>query len=541
MSILKGTSVVGLFTLTSRVLGFVRDLLIALLFGAGGLSDAYFVAFRIPNLLRSIFAEGALTSAFVPTFAAEGKKGLSHAQSALSSIASALVFTTIIVSLLGIFAAPTVVSIVAPGFDSRPEQYELCVILTRIMMPYICFVSLVALLNGTLNYYLVFGASAFAQVLMNVVLIAAALLALYSSTPRQSTYILAWSVIVGGAIQVVAQLPALKKVGLRFRLSKDVWSPAVKDTLTLMLPAILGSTVYQITIFLNTLFASLLERGSISWLFYADRLTQLPLGIFSLALASVLLPLLSRAQADKDGSTFSKHLINSLRFTSFIIIPTSGALYIFAEPLISLLFERGEFTHQATIRTGEAVKFYSLGLWSVSCYSMLTRAYIAQKDTITPSCGGVLMLILSVIFSILFVGNPESGVETVAYSVVIGMRGFMPAFLLADFGHAGLALSSAISSLVTFCVLLIIFHRRNSLIPWSSFTTATLRTLFATGVALYCASFVSISSLKGLILAVFVYSLVFAFSSFLACSKELHETLMLIFRLLGNFGKKRAH
>jgi putative peptidoglycan lipid II flippase len=532
VSILRGTSVVGLLTLASRFLGFIRDLLVALLFGATGFSDAYFVAFRIPNLLRSIFAEGALTSAFVPTFSSEAKKGADSAQRALSSIISALLIATLTVSIIGMIFAPEVVALIAPGFSVASEQYSLCVTLTRVMMPYICFVSVVALLNGALNSYLVFGASAFAQVLMNIVLIVAALGALLVSHTITAAYILATSVLVGGLVQVVAQIPALKRTGLSLSLSTSFWSPPVKETLYLMAPAILGSAVYQITIFLNTLFASLLEQGSISWLFYADRIAQLPLGIFSIALASVLLPLLSRAQAREDKADFSRHLIDSLRYTSFLIIPFAGWLFLCAEPLIALLFQRGEFSAVATQKTAEAVQAFAVGLWSVSCYSMLTRAFIAQKDTLTPSWGGILMLICSLLFSVMLMGPPSHSSSGSAYNTIVFFQSLVPDNLLRDHGHAGLALASSLSSLLTLLTLSIFFHRRNRSIPWGPFLKATARAVFSTLVSVAIVyQLLPASSLLSFSIACLVYLGACLLTLTITFSLELRETFQLVRRL----------
>ena len=319
-SMVRGTGIVGSLTLVSRVLGFVRDMLVARLFGSGLYADTFFVAFRIPNLLRSLVAEGALTSAFVPVFASELKQGKEEAQSAFSSVMGLLLLTTALLSVVGIYLASTIVAFFAPGFGVGTEKFELCVLLTQVMLPYIMFVSVIALLNGALNSVKIFGSSALAQVVMNVVLILGAWAAMYLES-RAGVIALAVSVMVGGAAHLVAQVPALSRSGFSLAPSLHVFTPVTRQLLKLMLPAVVGATVYQLTIFLNTVMASLLREGSVSWLFYADRLTQLPIGIFSIALASVLLPTLSQAHVEKNRELFVKNLIDAVRYTSFFMIP----------------------------------------------------------------------------------------------------------------------------------------------------------------------------------------------------------------------------
>jgi len=285
-SMFRGTAVVSSLTFISRILGFIREILVARLFGASLLADALFVAFRIPNLLRSVFAEGALTAAFVPVFASELAKGKSEAREAMRSITALLLLSTAIVSILGIIFADKIVSAIAPGFEG--ERFELCVLLTRILMPYIMCVSIVALLNGALNSVHIFGISAFAQVIMNLALILGAIVAAYFES-KSAAIVLAISALAGGVLQVVAQIPALRRSGFSLLPSYKVLSSSSKQVIHLMLPAILGAAIYQVSIFLSTQLASILETGSISWLSYADRLVQLPIGVFSIALSSVLI------------------------------------------------------------------------------------------------------------------------------------------------------------------------------------------------------------------------------------------------------------
>ena len=459
-------------------MGFVRDLLVARLFGAGAIADAFFVAFRIPNLLRSFVAEGALTSAFVPIFAGELQKGDQAARAVIRAVSGLLLLTTLLLAGLGIIWAPEIIQLIAPGFDRREETATLCIRLTRIMLPFITCVSLVAMLNGALNSLHIFGASALAQVWMNLVLIAGAWIA--AAFPDQAAAeALAWSVLAGGVVQVIAQFPALHRAGLSIMPSAKILTPATRQLLRLMLPAVLGATVYQIQIFMNTMLASFLREGSIAWLFYADRLVQLPIGIFSVALASVLLPALSHASIQGNDSDFSQHLSDALRFTSFIVIPTAAFIFVFSEPLISLLFERGNFSQQSTVQTALAVRSYTLGLWAVSCHSMLARAFIARRDTFTPTAIGAAALLITLVLSLIFMGSPVAAQSGWLYSQVVSMQSLLPAWAQSiHLGHAGLALASSISSFCSLLALLLLMPRR--LMPtWEPLARATLSALLS--------------------------------------------------------------
>ncbi len=532
-SILRGTSIVSCLTLLSRILGFIRDLLTARLFGASPIADAYFVAFRIPNLLRSFVAEGALTSAFVPVFAENLATGHKEAQNTIRAVTGLLLAVTAILTLLGITFAPEIVTLFAPGFVEEPSKQSLCIFLTQIMFPYIMCVSLVAMLNGILNSIHIYGTSAMAQVWMNLVLIAGAIIGGLYQGPLTAE-ILSWSVLIGGIVQVATQIPALVRNGFSPLPARPLLTPATKQIFFLMLPAIVGATVYQLQIFLNTVLASLLRDGSVSWLFYADRLVQLPIGIFSIALASVLLPALSHSAANGNQQEFSKSLVNSLRYTSFIIIPTATIIALFASPLISLMFEYGRFTHEATIQTAKAVVAYSIGLWAVSCHSMVVRAFIASKDTLTPTCVGMFTLIITSFLSLSFMGHPEAITSGTLYNLVVGIQEVLPLSSFGiDLGHAGLALASSIASFFSFGVLAIVLHRRKS-IAWAPFIKATISISLACLVTAIIVKFsiVSIDRPSALIfgLPLSVISLM----AILAITKntEFRETFSLISRLI---------
>lgn len=444
-------------------------------------ADAFFVAFRIPNLLRSFVAEGALTAAFVPTFADELRAGEVRARAAVRAMTGAILVVTALLALLAIAFAQPLVILIAPGFATNPEKLALCIILTRIMLPFIVCISLVAMMNGVLNSLKIFGTAAWAQVWMNIALIAGAVAADFFAGPT-AAIILAGSVVIGGIVQVATQLPALNRAGFRLSPARPIICPVTKSVAKLMVPALLGATVYQISIFLNTLLASLLVEGSIAWLFYADRLTQLPIGIFTISLASVVLPTLAVAHSQGDRSGFATSLTNSLRYTSFFIIPISAGLGVLAEPIIKLLFERGEFSPDDARMTAGAVQALALGLWGTSCHSMATRALIARKDTRTPTIIGICSLLVGCALSVAFMGPPVAATQGVIGETVTAARALMmTAGATFSLGHTGLALASSIAATIAFGLSAFVLSRRVGALGWGTFGTATVKALIATG------------------------------------------------------------
>lgn len=480
--LLRGTAIVSLLTLLSRCLGFVRDLLVAQLLGASLFADAFFVAFRIPNLLRSFAAEGALTSAFVPVFSSALARSTLDAQSAFKRIAGFVLYLTVPLTILGIAFTPEILSVIAPGFCESPEKLALTTNLTRMMFPYIICVSIIAMINSALNTLRVFGASAWAQVIMNIVLIVGALCAL-PLEPKSATYVLAISVVIGGIIQVVAQIPACRRANLPIRATNELRSPEVKEVVRLMIPATVGASVYQLNIFLATLLASLLAEGSVSWLFYADRVAQFPVGIFSVALASVLLPTLSNASAASDGDKFRSGLSDSLRFTSFAILPMAGGIWALAIPLTTLLFERGAFTHNSTLMTAAAIQALALGLWASSCYSMVMRAFIAKKDTITPTLVGACSLSVYVVAALALMGPIPPSQDRLA-SIISAFQSTISSLLpsVTPQAHVGLALASSIGALFSLAMAITLYSLKIGSFPWAPFLGSLCRGLVGTAV-----------------------------------------------------------
>ncbi|RJR26255.1 MAG: murein biosynthesis integral membrane protein MurJ [Desulfobacteraceae bacterium] len=421
----KAAGVVGFFTLMSRILGLVRDMVIARFFGSGTAADAFFVAFRIPNLLRRLFAEGSLTIAFIPVFteylALKGKRDAMEVASVVTTLLSLILA---IVTVVGILVSPWLVRVQAFGFGGSGYKYELTVLLTRIMFPYIMLVSLVALFMGILNSLRHFAAPAAAPILLNAAIIAGA----YLISPMLEEPIagLAIAVLIGGILQVMLQIPWLIKGGFMFRPLWEPLHPAVMRIGSLMLPAIYGSAVYQVNQFVGTLLASLLEEGSVSWLYYADRLIQFPLGVFAIAISTAALPSLATHAAEKDLERFRSTFAHALRLVFFITLPSMAGLMVLGDPLIALFFQRGAFDSHSTIMTAKALFFYAVGLWAFSGIRVMVSAFYALQDTRTPVRVATLALVLNVAFSLLLM-NPLK--------------------------HGGLALSLSLASCVQFLLL----------------------------------------------------------------------------------------
>jgi putative peptidoglycan lipid II flippase len=425
--LLRSTGAVGAMTLLSRVLGLVRDVVFARLFGAGFLMDAFFVAFKIPNIFRRWSAEGAFSQAFVPVFAdydqnrsrAEVRELAEHVTGTLG--AALLLFTVV-----GILAAPLLIFAFAPGFAAETEgsdRFALSVDMLRLTFPYLLFISLAALAGGILNTYHRFGVPAFSPVLLNVVMIVfAAFIAPHYERPGMA---LAAGVFAAGVVQLAFLLPALKRIGM---LPRPRWGPAhagVRRIMRLMLPAIFGSSVAQISILLDTLIASFLVTGSISWLYYADRLMEFPLGVFGIALATVILPNLSRQHASASHEQFTATLGWSIRLVILISAPASVGLALLAGPMLATLFYGGAFTAADVTMASYALMAYGGGLVALTLVKVLAPGYFARQDTRTPVRVGLIALGCNMAFNL-------------AVVVPWHLAG-MPA------PHAGLALSTSLA------------------------------------------------------------------------------------------------
>lgn len=453
MNLLKALAKVGSMTFVSRILGFVRDTLIARVFGAGMLSDAFIVAFKIPNLLRRISAEGAFSQAFVPILSEyKSQRSFDETQSLVNRVATWLGMILVIVTLLGMLAAPWIVSLIAPGFRADATKMQLTVELLRITFPYIFFISLVSMAGGVLNTYNRFGIPAFTPVWLNVSMIAAVLFfADYFDEPIK---VLAWAVFIGGFLQLVFQIPFLKQIGLlpKFDFKRD--DEGVWRILKLMGPAVLGVSVAQISLILNTIFASFLITGSVSWLYYADRLMEFPTGVLGVALGTILLPSLSKAYAGKDDAEYSQLLDWGLRLTYILAAPAAVALAVLAAPLVTSLFYYGKFTPTDVAMTQQALIAYSIGLLGLILVKILAPGFYARQNIKTPVKIGVFTLVITQLMNVLFV------------------------FVL-DLQHAGLALAIGLGACLNASLLYFHLRRANYFHPQAGWLAFLLKLFVA--------------------------------------------------------------
>ncbi len=427
----RAAGVVGFFTFLSRILGLVRDMVLAFFFGTAMAMDAFVAAFRIPNLLRRLFAEGSLTIAFIPVFTEylttrSKKEALELARVVLTL----LVLVLTLLALAGVLLAPWIVRLQAWGFGGSGTKYELTVLLTRITFPYIFFISIVAFFMGVLNSFRRFGAPAAAPIFLNLGIIGSAcLISPYMSEPIVGVAI---GVLIGGLLQVSLQIPWALKEGMRLFPRWHPSHPAVKRIGRLMLPAIFGSAVYQFNQFMVTLLASFLPEGSVSWLYYADRVVQFPLGVFAIAISTAALPSLSTHAAGKDLERFGETLTHSLKLVFFIILPSMVGLIILGKPIVHLLFQRGAFTDTSTLMTGQALLYYALGLWAFSGIRVMVSAFYALQDTKTPVLVAVAALVVNLVLSLFlaFLTPLRHGGLALALSAASALQFFLLVYLL---------------------------------------------------------------------------------------------------------------
>jgi putative peptidoglycan lipid II flippase len=412
----KAASVVGSATLLSRIFGFIRDVVIAWFFGAGLSSDAFFVAFRIPNLLRRLFAEGSLSVAFIPVFTDTlTNQGKDEAFEMARSAVRLLSVLLVVVVIAGILLSPLIVYIIAPGFADSPEKLSITVFLTRIMFPYIFFIGMVALSMGILNVLGHFAAPALAPVLLNLSIIGS----VYLISPHMKIPVisLAIGVVIGGILQLALQIPFLIKKGFYFWQKAKIFHPGLRKIGRLMLPTIFGAAVSQINILVGTLLASLLPEGSVSYLYYADRLVQFPLGIFAIATATAVLPSISRQAAKKDLEAVRDTFSYAMKLVFFITIPSMVGLIVLREPIVALLFKRGAFDAKTTHLTAYALLYYSMGLWAFSAVRIVVSTFYALQDTKTPVRMGVISVCANIILGVVLMGPLAHGGLALATSL----------------------------------------------------------------------------------------------------------------------------
>lgn len=418
MALLRSITTVGGFTMISRVLGFIRDVLIAAVLGAGATADAFFVAFKLPNLFRRLFAEGAFASAFVPLYAGALEANGKDAARAFAEQAFAVLLWSLLVFVIAVeIAMPWIMVAFAPGFLSTPEKFDLTVYLTRITFPYLLFVSLVSLLGGVLNSLGRFAAAAGTPALLNVCLIGAVLwLAPFTATPGHA---LAWGVAAAGVLQFVWLFVACGREGVWIRPRWPRLTPAVRQLIRRILPVAFGAGIYQINLVVDMVIASLLPSGSISYLFYADRVNQLPLGVVGVAVGTALLPTLSRQVSTGNEAAALASQNRALEFALLLTLPAAAALAVIAYPVISVLFERGAFGAAEVRATAAALAVYALGLPAYVLVKALAPGFYARQDTATPVKIAAVCMVVNLVLNLI---------------------------LMVPFLHVGIAMATALSS-----------------------------------------------------------------------------------------------
>ncbi len=400
--LLKSSSVVGSMTMLSRVLGLVRDIVIARYFGAGAGADAFFVAFKIPNFLRRLFAEGAFSQAFVPVLSEyRAKKELRDVRALINSVAGVLGLVLLVVTLLAIVGSPVLTTIFAPGFIDEPEKFSLASEMLRLTFPYLLLISLTAFAGSILNSYGRFAVPAFTPVLLNLCLIASAIW--LSPLLEHPVIAMAWGVLIAGMLQLFFQFPFLLQLGLMPRPRLDYRHEGVARIMRLMLPALFGVSVSQINLLLDTVLASFLQTGSVSWLYYSDRLSELPLGVFGVAIATVILPSLSRKHTSDSSEAFSKTLDWALRVVLIIGFPAAVALLLLAEPLLATLFYHGELTELDVAMSTLSLQAYASGLMAFMLIKVLAPGYFSRQDTKTPVKIGVIAMLVNMVFNLILI------------------------------------------------------------------------------------------------------------------------------------------
>ena len=440
--LVRSSAVVGSATMISRVLGLLRDVVLANLIGANGNADAFFVAFKIPNFLRRLFAEGAFAQAFVPVLADTREKGgFAAVRELVDRVAGVLGGTLLLLTVLTIMASPVVATIFAPGFLRDPAKLALTGDLIKLTFPYLLLISLTGFAGAILNSYQRFAIPALTPVLLNLCLIASALW--FAPHFEEPVVALALGVLVAGFAQLLFQVPALAGIGL---VPRPRWAPrheGVKRILLLMVPALFGVSVSQINLLLDTVLASLLPTGSVSWLYYSDRLTELPLGVFAIAIATVILPTLSGQRARADDPAFANTLAWAIRSVLLIAIPATLALAVLAEPVLATLFQYGAFSEGDRMMAAASLRAYTLGLGAFMLIKVLAPGFYAREDMRTPVRIGIIAMGANMILNVAFV---------------------LPLMWWFNLGHVGLALATSVSAWLN-AMLLFRGLRREAVLP----------------------------------------------------------------------------
>lgn len=431
-------------TFLSRIVGFIRDMVMASVFGASPGMDAFLLAFKIPNFMRRLFAEGAFSQAFVPVLSEyRANKSQAEVKTLIDNVFGALTVVLLLVTIIGVICAPILVWIFAPGFDTKDPRFSMATHLLQITFPYIFFISLTAFAAGVQNAHGKFAIPAFTPVLLNLSLIIAAYFC--SSYFVEPIYALGWGVMAAGVAQLLFQAPFLSQLALFPTFRLDWRSPGVKRVLTLMTPAIIGASVMQINLLVDTIFASFLPVGSLTWLYFSDRLLEFPIGMFGVALATVVLPHLSQQYAKNSQTGFSASVDWALRWILLIGVPATIGLVMLATPMLATLLQYGEFTPHDVIMASRSLIALSLGLVFFLAVKVLVSAFYARQNTKLPVKVAIVAMLANVVFNALLIG---------------------------PLAHAGLALASALSSVINVGLLLYVLLREKYYVPvvgWKAF------------------------------------------------------------------------
>ncbi|MBA2709272.1 MAG: murein biosynthesis integral membrane protein MurJ [Tatlockia sp.] len=459
-SLLRSTSLVSIMTLISRMMGFIRDMVIAQLFGAQAAMDAFYVAFRIPNFMRRLFAEGAFSQAFVPVLAEyQQTRSVDDVRVFIARIAGQLGAVLSLVTVLGVLIAPFIIFVFAPGFGEHSMRTELATQMLRLTFPFLMLVSMTAMAGAVLNTYGYFGVPAFTPVILNICMILAAIY--LSPTLGHPVLGLAWGVLIAGLLQFLFQIPFLYQRRLLVK-PKMGWSdPGVRRVLKLMVPALFGVSIAQLNLMVDSIFASFLKVGSVTWLYYTDRLTDFPLGVFGVAIATVILPHLSRRHADESIENFSRALDWGIRSLLLIGVPSGLGLAMFSMPLIASCFTYGAFSLNDLVQTQKSLIALALGVPAFMLVKVLASGFYARQDIKTPVKVGALAMVVNSILC---------------------------AFLIWPLAHAGLALASALAGYVNCVTLLVLLKRRGIYNPakgWWKFILQLLVANLAITIYLY--------------------------------------------------------
>ncbi|MDA9272090.1 murein biosynthesis integral membrane protein MurJ [bacterium] len=457
-SLLRSTSLVSVMTFVSRIMGFARDMIIAQLFGAQAGMDAFYVAFKIPNFMRRLFAEGAFAQAFVPVLAEYQKtRTMDEVRVFLARVLGSMSAILSLVTLIGVIAAPVVIYIFAPGFGEDSARSMLATDMLRLTFPYLMLVSLTAMAGAILNTYGYFGVPAFTPVLLNISMIIAAVY--FSPKFSQPVVALAWGVLFAGIAQLLFQIPFLFHRKLLVKPSVVMNDPGVKRVLKLMIPALFGVSIAQINLLIDTIFASFLQVGSVTWLFYTDRLADFPLGVFGVAIATVILPHLSRRHTEQSQAHFSRALDWGLRLLLLIGIPAGLGLAVFSMPLIASCFAYGKFNLFDLLQTQKSLITLALGVPAFMMVKVLASGFYAQQNIKTPVKVGALAMVVNTVLC---------------------------AALIKTFAHAGLTLASSIAGYVNCGLLLFLLVRRRIYQPKAGWVRFLIQLIVAnTVMALY--------------------------------------------------------